>query len=257
MTSKTKSNTIKFAVLQALGELGRPANVSDIYEHIVNKRLYTFNSPQAKKIVDQTIKIHTENTRRTDIRRDNILFICDDDFRSSNSLIRIHENGAKLLFKHQLPSQREDDSFEQLSKDIGTTPAELEKVSASDMEAIATARRSGIEGARRLFIHYGRERSLRLSKDAKKACLAQHGKLACEACGIEPMKTYGLEIIEAHHKIPLSKSKGSRNSVIEDFLLLCPSCHRAIHLLPDCDMTLLIHKIKKDRRDDLSANKPN
>jgi hypothetical protein len=244
MTSKTKSNTIKFAVLQALGELGRPANVSDIYEHIVNKRLYTFNSPQAKKIVVQTIKIHTENTRRTDIRRDNILFICDDDFRSSNSLIRIHKNGAKLLFKHQLPSQREDDSFEQLSKDIGTTPAELEKLSASDTEAIAKARKFGIEGARRLFIHYGRERSLRLSKDAKKAYLAQHGKLTCEACGTEPVKTYGVEIIEAHHKIPLSESKGSRNSVIEDFLLLCPSCHRAIHMLPDCDMTALIRKLK-------------
>ncbi len=54
MTLKTKSDTIKFAVLQALSELGRPANVSDIYEHIVNKRLYTFNSPQAKKIVGQT-----------------------------------------------------------------------------------------------------------------------------------------------------------------------------------------------------------
>jgi hypothetical protein len=247
MTLKTKSNTIKFAVLQALSELGRPANVSDIYEHIVNKRLYTLNSPQAKKIVDQTIKIHTENTKRTDIRRDDILFICDDDFRSSSSLIRIHENGAKLLFKHhkhQLLPQREDDSFEQLSKDIGTTPAELEKLSASNTEAIATARKSGIEGARRLFIHYGRERSLRLSKDAKKAYLAQHGKLTCEACGTEPVKTYGVEIIEAHHKIPLSESKGSRNSVIEDFLLLCPSCHRAIHMLPDCDMTALIRKLK-------------
>ncbi len=245
MTLKTKSDKIKFAVLQALGELGRPANVSDIYEHIVNKRLYRFNSPQAKKIVDQTIKIHTENTRRTDIRRADILFICDDDFRSSSSLIRIHENGAKLLFKHSLLSQCEDESFHQLSKDIGTTPAEFEKLSASDTEAIATARISGIEGARRLFIHYGRERNLRLSKDAKKACLAQHGKLACEACGIEPMKTYGLEIIEAHHKIPLSKSEGSRNSVIEDFLLLCPSCHRAIHMLPECDMSLLMNKIQK------------
>lgn len=245
MKSQKTSKTIKLVVLQALSEIGRPANVSDIYEHIVRSRLYSFNSPQAKKIVDQTIKIHTNNTKRSDVRKNDILFICDDDFKSPKSLVRIHARGAELIEKHWLLFQREDGSLEQLSKEIETTPAELNKLSASDKEAISMARRFGIEGARKLFVHYGHERSQRLSKDAKKAYLTQHGKLACEACGTEPMKKYGLEIIEAHHKIPLSSTDGQRETTLADFMMLCPNCHRAIHKIQDCSINGLRSCIDK------------
>lgn len=245
MASKKASKTIKLVVLQALNEIGRSANVLDIYEHIVGSSLYRFNSPQAKKIVDQTIKIHTENTKRADVKKHDILFICADDFSSRNSLIGIHPRGAKLLEDHWLLFQKIGNSDEQLSKEIGTTSAELSTLSAPEKDAIIIARRAGIEGAVKLFMHFGRERDQSLSKEAKKAFLELHGKLTCEACGTEPMKTYGVEIIEAHHKVPLSTSNGPRESSLEDFLLLCPSCHRAVHMLPDCDYSMLIRKFKK------------
>jgi len=41
----------------------------------------------------------------------------------------------------------------------------------------------------------------------------------------------GLDLIEAHHRIPLSQ--GARDTKPEDFAMLCPCCHRAVHKLID------------------------
>ena len=44
------------------------------------------------------------------------------------------------------------------------------------------------------------------------------------------METYGVEIIVAHHVVPLADTKGmSRTSTPSDFAMLCPTCHRAVH----------------------------
>ena len=236
--------TIKFAALQALNAIARPANIREIFAYIKKHRLFTFNSPRPLEIVFTEIKRHTDNSRRTDVRVNDILFICKDGLSNRESLLEIHPNGLVLLDLFFGISRKQENHLRHLSVEIDAKLDELFNLSAAEIDAILETRKSGIEGARRLYIHYGRERDLGLSKDVKKAFLKRYGKLTCEACGIEPVKTYGVEIIEAHHKIPLSESKGPRNSVIKDFLLLCPSCHRAIHMLPDCDMTALIRKLK-------------
>ena len=104
----------------------------------------------------------------------------------------------------------------------------------------ASTGRAGFEGAQKLVKHYRRERDTGLALRAKIAFSAAHqNKLFCQACGVEPLKVYGVEVIEAHHKIPLSKSEEGRVTELDDFLMLCPSCHRAVHRIEDCDFEVL------------------
>ncbi len=78
----------------------------------------------------------------------------------------------------------------------------------------------------------------------------------CAVCGKNMGVEYG-EIgkgyIELHHKIPYSQMKENDNRIltIEDFCVLCPSCHRMIHKLDNADDIELLKSIialnKKDR----------
>jgi hypothetical protein len=109
-----------------------------------------------------------------------------------------------------------------------------------DREAVDLQGKSGLEGARKLVKHLRRERDAGLARDAKAAFAKANGnRLFCEACGVEPFKVYGVEVIEAHHKIPLSLYNEAKETVIEDLLMLCPSCHRAVHRIPDCSFDVL------------------
>lgn len=88
------------------------------------------------------------------------------------------------------------------------------------------------EGGKVLRTHLRTERdanAARLAKDlARKS--SRNGKLTCEACACVPEEDYqGLDLIEAHHRIPLSR--GVRETKPSDFALLCPNCHRAVHRL--------------------------
>ena len=88
------------------------------------------------------------------------------------------------------------------------------------------------EGGKVLRTHLRTERdgnAARLAKElARKR--SKNGKLTCEACGCVPEDDYrGLDLIEAHHRIPLSR--GVRATKPEDFAMLCPCCHRAVHKL--------------------------
>jgi hypothetical protein len=88
------------------------------------------------------------------------------------------------------------------------------------------------EGGKVLQTHLRTERdgnAARLAKDL--ACKrSRNGKLTCEACASVPEDDYqGLDLIEAHHRIPLSR--GVRETKPSDFAMLCPNCHRAVHRL--------------------------
>lgn len=118
-------------------------------------------------------------------------------------------------------------------------------LSPQEQEDVDLAKKASPEGAKKLVKHYQRERDAGLSRDAKAAfAKANGGKLFCQACGVEPLKVYGVEVIEAHHRIPLSKSEESRVTEISDLIMLCPSCHRAVHRIPDCDFVALKAKLK-------------
>jgi hypothetical protein len=134
----------------------------------------------------------------------------------------------------------------QIASDLEVQPSDVTSLTASDREALEAARgKSGTEGARKLYTHYKRERDSSLGKAAKKAFRAKNGKLCCEACGFEPEPIFGFEIIEAHHRLPLSQSPEGRLTTPEDFILLCPSCHRAIHKIADCNFAELKRLMSK------------
>lgn len=137
----------------------------------------------------------------------------------------------------------------QLARELEAQPRDISSLPPSDREALeATRSKSGAEGARKLYTHYKRERDTSLGRAAKKAFRAKNGKLCCEACGFEPEAVFGFEIIEAHHRMPLSQSVEGRVTSAEDFILLCPSCHRAIHKLPECDFEELRRRVANVRR---------
>jgi 5-methylcytosine-specific restriction endonuclease McrA len=88
------------------------------------------------------------------------------------------------------------------------------------------------EGGKVLRTHLRTERDGKAAQQAKALARkrAKNGKLKCEACECVPEDDYrGLDLIEAHHRIPLSR--GVRETKPEDFAMLCPCCHRAVHKL--------------------------
>lgn len=88
------------------------------------------------------------------------------------------------------------------------------------------------EGGKVLRTHLRTERDGNAARMAKELARkrSKNGKLACEACACVPEDDYrGLDLIEAHHRIPLSR--GVRATKPEDFAMLCPCCHRAVHKL--------------------------
>jgi 5-methylcytosine-specific restriction protein A len=87
------------------------------------------------------------------------------------------------------------------------------------------------EGRYAYRIHRSRERSPRLARDKKRQA-AQHGRLACEVCGLAPEQLYpenGDRALECHHIIPLSSLSGVKSTRLEDLALVCASCHRVLH----------------------------
>jgi hypothetical protein len=101
------------------------------------------------------------------------------------------------------------------------------------------------EGERKLRQHWYLERDSLLPKEAKAAFKAKHGELFCEICGLRPEPTYGHAIIDAHHRLPLSKyaEREKTHTAPEDFAILCPSCHRAVHKQKDCDMSAVVSRL--------------
>jgi len=123
-----------------------------------------------------------------------------------------------------------------LAEILGVSEQEVTKIPEDQVEDLSSAViTSGKEGALKLYKHYKRERKSGLARGAKNNFKKKYGRIFCEACKIEPESLYGVEIIEAHHRIPLSKSALDRETTVDDFLLLCPSCHRAIHKISDCN----------------------
>lgn len=97
------------------------------------------------------------------------------------------------------------------------------------------------EGGKVLQTHLRTERDAKAAKLAKELARkrSKTGDIVCETCGTVPKKEYaGLDLIEAHHRIPLAR--GVRETKPEDFAMLCPCCHRAVHKLINADVEPII-----------------
>jgi len=106
--------------------------------------------------------------------------------------------------------------------------------------------RESAEGARRLASHYVIERNAAAAEDAKELNrVLNDGEYCCEVCGDKPGVRYGVRVIDAHHIRPLSESEGEHLVRAQDFLIVCPNCHRAIHRLEDFSGEALIKRLRK------------
>lgn len=87
-----------------------------------------------------------------------------------------------------------------------------------------------LEGDARIAEHYEIERNKAIVSQLKQLChdRSSHGFIFCHACRVAPGDKHSVEIIEAHHLIPVSVA-GFREVKFEDFVLLCPNCHRSLH----------------------------
>jgi putative restriction endonuclease len=108
--------------------------------------------------------------------------------------------------------------------DRGVIPSE-EVLSAQDEQQFK-------EGGLRYVTHLMAERSRNVVKAAK-----QSKSWVCEICGIDFQHRYGVSYIEAHHKVPISTYSSRYIVKPEDLALLCPNCHKAVHIyMKDSDM---------------------
>lgn len=66
----------------------------------------------------------------------------------------------------------------------------------------------------------------------KKRVLSRNGKLKCEACGLDLASAYGSkveDVSEIHLCISLDGLGPGDSPSLDDFAIVCPNCHRAIH----------------------------
>jgi putative restriction endonuclease len=81
------------------------------------------------------------------------------------------------------------------------------------------------EGGKKYVTHLMAERSSAIVK-----ALKTNSDSVCEICAMNFAELYGVEYIEAHHKVPIATYSSSSTVTFEDFALLCPNCHRAVHI---------------------------
>jgi putative restriction endonuclease len=52
----------------------------------------------------------------------------------------------------------------------------------------------------------------------------------CDICSEDFFVKYGVKYIEVHHRIPISTYSSSHTISLSDLALLCPNCHKAVHI---------------------------
>ena len=94
------------------------------------------------------------------------------------------------------------------------------------------------EGGIRYVRHRVIERSHRLRDEKIRIAMEKNNNsVPCEGCGLDMLARYSFSepVIDCHHLLPLSKLEGEeRKTTLDDLVLLCPSCHRAIHKQDNC-----------------------
>lgn len=116
--------------------------------------------------------------------------------------------------------EQSGDHWSYRPKDLGDI------VGADDVDIIA------IEGKPQLVRHLRYERDRSLGVKVRKAYKDAGKPIACEACDLKPEDAFPgqvLDVLEVHHRKPLSDLKKVVKTTLSDLALLCPTCHRAIH----------------------------
>lgn len=106
-----------------------------------------------------------------------------------------------------------------------------------------------VEGGRRLVVHLKLERDPTVSREAVRRHVRDAGPV-CFLCDLDFRSRYrlgaGEHCLEAHHKTPLSARLEPARTDLDDFLVICPSCHRVVHKVrafDEDDLGRLIRKL--------------
>ena len=83
------------------------------------------------------------------------------------------------------------------------------------------------EGGKRYVSHLMAERNRTVVQEIK----SRSADWLCDICAVCFADRYGVEYIEVHHKIPISTYSEPHKVCLDDFVLLCPNCHKAVHIL--------------------------
>lgn len=107
---------------------------------------------------------------------------------------------------------------------------------------------NAIEGGRKLVMHLRFERDPGVAKEALRRHVRDAGPV-CKLCALDFSRRYqmgaGEHCLEAHHKLPLSLRLVASRTNLEDFLVVCPSCHRVIHKMRAFDEVSLATVTRK------------
>jgi 5-methylcytosine-specific restriction protein A len=118
-----------------------------------------------------------------------------------------------------------DHAFKVLEVCTGLVLSLLPLEEADDFDAEDT----GLPEGARILVEMNRYERSRLNRAN---CISYHGS-KCQVCGFDFGLTYGTigrEVIEVHHKVPVSSLGGSyRVNPITDLLPVCANCHTMLH----------------------------
>lgn len=94
--------------------------------------------------------------------------------------------------------------------------------------------RAWAEGRPRLVQHLRRERGAGLAAAKRARFRAEHDRLFCERCLMDPVTTFGSVLgeacIEVHHReTRVAAMQEGHVTRLEDLMCLCANCHRVIH----------------------------
>ncbi|TAU02194.1 HNH endonuclease [Rhizobium ruizarguesonis] len=94
--------------------------------------------------------------------------------------------------------------------------------------------RSWIEGNPKIASHLRRERHPGLAREKRAQFIAEHGRLYCEDCKLDPAEVYGQEAGSAcievhHHRTHVANMQPGHKTSMEDLTCLCANCHRVLH----------------------------
>ena len=167
----------------------------------------------------------------------------------------IDENDALLLFESLSPfpsaidvtSASAVDDYVKITR-YGGAPQWVVSNEESE-EAIANF--SFSEGKKVFTQHLKRERN----SSVRKMFINAHPDPVCDFCGknLQHLYPWTNNMLEIHHIWPLSASDSQRQTVLEDLVGVCPSCHRAIHLFYKKYLTLSSRTDFLDKQDAINA----
>ncbi len=112
------------------------------------------------------------------------------------------------------------------------------------------------EGKTVFRMHRSKERDRHLRNEKiRDSQLRNGGAVPCQICGIDYSEVFGLSrpLIDSHHLVPLSEVDVETTTSLSDLALVCPTCHRALHMSENCSDLESLRQRLRDYRNGSNA----